>query len=82
MNKFSSQLQQKSCFQIAGIIGLNGTPQKNKFPGYKKKKVITEQHFLWEINNPNESHFLIFFHFHPIQVHLFYFQKKLLDCIT
>lgn len=68
MKKFSYELKEKSCFQISGIFGLDGTLKKNKFPGYKKKKVITEHHFSWDIKDPNQSHFIIFFHFHPIQV--------------
>lgn len=68
MKKISEELKAKSCFQISGMLGLDGTLKKKRFPGHKRKLLITEHHFLWVLNEPNPSHFIILFHFYPIQV--------------
>lgn len=70
MQKFQDELKQKSCFQISGLIGLDGELKKHKYPRSKEKLVITEHHFLWVLNNPQTTHFSILFYFYPIQVFL------------
>ena len=73
MNNFHEELKLKSCFHIAGIIGLDGLPRKYKYPNSKEKQTITENHFLWVLNNPNPSNFSILFYFYPIQVKSYHF---------
>ena len=68
MQSFLEELKIKSCFQIGGIIALDGVPKRRKFPNMKAKLKITEHHFLWILNNPNLSCFSILFYFYPIQV--------------
>lgn len=68
MQNFQEELKAKSCFQISGIIALDGVHQKKRFPNSKEKLTITEHHFLWVLNNPNLSYLCILFYFYPIQV--------------